>query len=226
MSLTACTRANFRISAVVTDGPFRSNRTLFVAGVLLGRADVASRGRAIPDVVAGPEFAEWATEQGRLIETFVNESSDLSVKSLVAQFVRRAGGSTGDLPIVRTCDGLLSFNQIAARQDLPCAVELIPDHWGVAGFEPCELSPNQFGVASGRMQPLWYDHNQFVADFKMRGKHRHWVRYWRSLWGATIEAIASAWNVPIDAVLELSENVEDDNSNTVSTIAVIRKPDV
>ena len=31
------------------------------------------------------------------------------------------------------------------------------------------------------------------------------VRDWKSLWGATIEAIAKAWGVPLDAVLDASE---------------------
>jgi hypothetical protein len=73
----------------------------------------------------------------------------------------------------------------------------------------------------------------FELDPKRRADHPRWTKYWMSLWGATIEAIARAWAVPLQSVLEASEIAENGTEKTVEPdgresvtfkVDVIRRP--
>jgi hypothetical protein len=64
-----------------------------------------------------------------------------------------------------------------------------------------------------------------------RADHPRWRQYWMSLWGATIEAIAAAWGVPLQAVLEASQIASSRSANTSLAklvmdikVDIIRKP--
>ena len=53
-------------------------------------------------------------------------------------------------------------------------------------------------------------------DPKRRADHPRWKQYWTSLWGATMEAIALAWGVPLQGVLEASEIARETPGDTSS----------
>jgi Histidine kinase-, DNA gyrase B-, and HSP90-like ATPase len=189
------------VAGVLTDGPFRSQPLMFMTGVLVGSASSAARSRSVPVIEPGPEMGVWATGQSDLVGHLTKRHSRIAV---CAGLVRRLGGSTENLPIVRTDRGFLSFNEIASSIDLPGRIELVEDHWPLEDGGTRQLLLNQFGVAQGRMENLWYGARD-IPDFCGRGAHREWRRFWKTLWGATIEAISRAWGEQIDDVLQASQ---------------------
>ncbi len=108
---------------------------------------------------------------------------------------------TPALPIARTASGLCSYQDIFLCRDLPNEVVLHEEQWGA--FLSENLAENAIAVGSGRMRTL-YD-VQPESDPQKRADHPRWSQYWMSLWGAVIEAIAKAWGVPLQEVLESSE---------------------
>jgi hypothetical protein len=141
------------------------------------------------------------------------------------------GGDTRGLPIARRASDLISFDDIARSRDLPDEILLHADHWGMADWVPQELPENGIAVGLGRMR-VGYDH-LFELDPKQRADHPRWKQYWMSLWGGTIEAIAQAWAVPLQDVLEASEIAEegmeewigaDGRQHAKPKVDVIRRP--
>ena len=123
--------------------------------------------------------------------------------------IRVLGGDTGGLPIFRDREGYKSFDDIAGQTDLPDKLELIQEHWGVAGWNPPKLKEDQLGVSSGRMKRL-HDFRP-DRDPRRRADHPVWNRFWMSPWGAAIEAVAQAWKVPLIDVLDAGIFRKDEN---------------
>jgi hypothetical protein len=186
-----------------TAGCFRGwdNQWSEIAGVLLGKPTTASR---VPsDALAYDRLdvcGQWATEQARLI---AKESLDPVTQCQFALEVRGLGGSTGDLIIARDERDLCSFKTIAARSDFPDQIELHSELWLDANRQLRPLSNGQIGVSMGAMGGGARGHEK--PDPQNRSSHATWLTYWVSLWGAVIEAIALAWNVPLDEVLNASD---------------------
>jgi hypothetical protein len=196
-------------ASVVTAGSFRAGFQMDLVGLLLGHPSHASRFAARPVALDCPAaMATWATERAGLVFSL---SQDLGTLAHYALLVRLVGGETNELPIARMTSGLCSFNDIVNSQDLPDEVELREDHWGDSGFERLPLPENSIAVGTGRMKTLSF---QAEVDPRERADHPHWRRYWMSLWGATIEAIARAWKVPLSEVLEASD-ISDHGDNFV-----------
>ena len=175
-------------------------------------------------------ISRWATGQAGLVPSLTN---DPMLMAHFAGLIRLLGGNTADLPIARGQSGLQSFNQIVSRRDLPSEIILLEDHWGVLGFSPQALPENGIAVGSGRMKVL-FDFSP-KDDPKQRANHPVWKRYWMSLWGATIEAIALAWRVPLQEVIEASnilgvgreESMSGDGRKTFKAMPdTIRNPHV
>jgi hypothetical protein len=212
-----------------TAGLFRAFEEIDIAGLLLGRPERASRSSAKPIAFYDPDaLSKWATGQADLVPIFAREAVS---QIRYAMIIRIFGGDTCGLLIARSNTELLSFNSIAARQDLPHEILLQEDHWGVAGFECPQLPANAIAVGSARMRAL---HDNLIdSDPRRRADHPRWKQFWMSLWGATIEAIAQAWGVPLQDVLEASEIAEngmekwigeDGSQYMKSKVDVIRKP--
>jgi len=171
-------------------------------GILLGRPTVAARTEVAPIAFDYPkELSEWATEQTRLTRTFTEDKIKLS---RFASLVRLLNGDTGDLPIAEHMGRMVSVRDLM-QQDLPDEIELYDASWGVSGCEPLtrDPSPHAIGVSNGRMRPVFDVPSE--RDVRERADHPRWDQYWMSLWGATIEAIATAWGCRLQAVLEASE---------------------
>ncbi len=64
------------------------------------------------------------------------------------------------------------------------------------------LSQGSIAVGTGRAKALTFQVN---GDPRNRADHPRWRQYWKSSWGAIIEAIALAWKIPLVEVLEASE---------------------
>jgi hypothetical protein len=201
-SLAATTEEDTLIQASnATAGCFRAFEQSDILGLLLGQPERPSRSFAKPIALGSPDaLSRWATGQSDLVPRL---SYNLFKLVSYASLIRLFGGDTRGLPIARGASGLLSFNDIAGCRVFPDEVLLHEEHWGVADFQPQELPTNGIAVGQGRMRTHYDD--LFEDDPKQRADHPRWKQYWMSLWGATIEAIAQAWAVPLQDVLEASE---------------------
>ena len=186
-------------ASAATAGSFRAFEQIETVGLFVGRPNQVARFTARPIAFDCPQaLAVWATEQAGLVPQLTN---DPMVLMHYAGLIRVLGGTTCGLPIARTARGRCSFDDIARRRDLPDEVLLYEEYWGTGGGQ--ELPENAIGVGNARMKTL-YDVIP-AHDPMRRANHPRWTQYWMSLWGAVIEAIAKAWGVPLQAVLESSE---------------------
>lgn len=189
------------IPGVHTAGCFRSFAWMHFPGLLLGRPSVAARTQATPLAYEHPKrLAEWATEQA---EIYSQTGVGVVAMASFAGLVRRYNGDTCNLPIVEYEGRILSFNELV-QQNLPDEIELYSANWGVAGSPPpaSRNAQGAIGVSSGRMKSL--GDGVVDYDYKERSDHPRWRQYWMSLWGATIEAIATAWKCRLSEVLDSS----------------------
>lgn len=192
--------SEFRAPVSITAGCFRSDEHWNFCGVLLGRPKRASRSRSEPIVFSDPlALAQWATEQAELV---IERSDSHEVQCRYAGLIQAVGGYTRELLVFRFRGSRISFDQLCKAKDLPTEIELIQDEWGVRGFPERDLADHQMGVSTGKMRALFdKKHDQDPRD---RSRHPFWQQYWPSLWAAAIEAIARAWSVPLDDVLNSS----------------------
>jgi len=204
--------APFQLPSHVTAGGFRGTHRLEVAGLFLGRSASSTRYHAV-SVAHGnsPAAREWATEQAQLI---AKVDLDAWPASHAASVVRSIGAETGPLPIAIAKHGLISFEEMRKIKGLPNQVILVPSYpeeprWWQA-FErqmghrdDNRLLENVFIVLSARMRSGLFPAPR--TDPLNRGQHPTWTRFWMSLWGAAMEAVALAWDVDLDDMLEVSE---------------------
>jgi hypothetical protein len=186
-------------ASAITAGSFRAHEQIHMPGMLIGRPQLASRVAAQPMAFDCPEgLSNWATSQAQLIPHL---NGDVMFLTHHAALIRMLGGDTGDLPIARNAAGLQSFRSIVSNRDLPNEIVLLEASWG-SNRVP-EIPSNGLAVGTGRWNALFND--SFMFDPKKRARHARWDHYWMSLWGATIEAIARGWGVPLQEVLEASD---------------------
>jgi hypothetical protein len=197
------------LMGVITDGPFRGRTRMTSIGLWRGRSCHVSRNDAEPFVTDYPlQLMEWATRQSELINSLKIDFFD---KIRAAEFIRATGANTGPLPIAIGRNGPLSFSDITKMQNLQKEIILFPTWPGVEGWElqikkidsGKRLHENAFGVLTDRMRTWLFLGDE--EDPKRRANHPAWKCYFMSIWGAVIEAIAIAWNVSIQEVLEISD---------------------
>jgi hypothetical protein len=213
---------------IVTAGGFRASENMNFCGILLGRSTEAARFQSEPVVVTKPELlSDWASSQAKLISKVID---DPMLQSHYALKVQGTGGCPGPLVAFRYQDQLLSYDDLVAKRDWPKEVELVQDMWPTELPRLRGLTDRQLGVATDKMRtatPL-----QLKTDPLRRSEHRFWRVFWPSLWAAAIEALANAWGVSIDDVLDVSDlNYEEtvpldgtDGNECRFTIDVIRCP--
>ncbi len=190
-------------ASALTAGAFRTVEQIDMVGIVLGRPEGAARFAARPLVFDCPEALEaWASEQAELV---TRVTDDPVVLVQYAGLIRVLGGDTRGLPIARTRDAIWSFDDIAHARELPEEISLHEDQWG--GYYCQDLPENGIAVGSGAFKTL-YDLMP-AKDPRGRANHPRWTQYWMSLWGAVIEAIAKAWGVPLQEVLEASDIASD-----------------
>jgi hypothetical protein len=212
---------------LITAGGFRGRRAPNLFGLWLGHATSANRYEASPMAADHPsQLMQWATGQAQLL---AGMGLDLSLEVEAAMKVRCIGADTGSLPIALTHAGLASFHDLCARTDLPDEVVLFPTApWDSTWFDHALVPydkqtshssrtrttrrlnrhalPDAIGVLCPRMRgwllPTGWYHDE---DPMRRAKHPAWRRFWMSLWGATMEAVARAWSVSLDSMLACSD---------------------
>ncbi|WP_413431529.1 ATP-binding protein [Crateriforma spongiae] len=190
---------------VVTAGQFRSHETHYICGLFLGSPTIASRNAGNPIAQSdGVPLANWATQQGDMIAELKCHET---VQAELAGFIRVLGGNARHLKCFRTTDGTKTFSELCSMR-LSNQVDLVQDLLG-AGSGRIELNSNQIGVCAGKMKSI----HDWVLDSDpfARANHKIWNRYWMSLWGAAIEAVASSWGCELQVVLQnmISRENED-----------------
>lgn len=199
-------KVQMNLGNVITAGQFRGTTSMGTIGLWLGRSCQVSRSTSEPIAFDYPlKCIEWASQQADLINSL---NLDFSDKLRAAEQIRGIGANTGPLPIAIGKNGLLNFSDITSMRNLPKEIILFSaDHrWHEKRFKEIDcgerLNENTFGVLNNRMESDFFHGIQ--EDPKKRAKHPAWNCYFRSLWGAVIEAIAFAWNADLQNVLEES----------------------
>jgi hypothetical protein len=186
---------------VTTSGGFRAGQIAprEIVGVLLGEVDRASRYWAEPFVRRDASLlSDWCSEQLELLPTVMGDSVSYAH---FASFARSVGGRTGKLPIAMFQGKLVSFDEIVVMQDLPDIVYLVD--YSRALKSRSTLEDDEFGVITGSMKP--HTDFQLERDPQHRATGEVWAKFWMSLWGAAVEAIANSWNVSLQNVIDNSD---------------------
>lgn len=194
-----------------TDGGFRGGPSRSGLGLWIGRSQVATRYSVKPVALDYPKhLSPWATGQARLLAKM---NLPFLAQVSAAGMIRAVGADTGPLPIVIGRSGLLAFEDIYRNMVLPQQVVLFEAHvigeWWTyfeKTFGPPEsnrLIPGALGVLGERMQASF--HTFGADDLEHRAHHPAWRSYWASCWGATMEAVARAWGVSLQRMLEASD---------------------
>jgi hypothetical protein len=225
-------------SGVVTIGGFRSCELSGICGVLVGRPHTAARNIGVP-VADLDTFQPWASEQAELI---FKDSLDSEYQSDCASTIRALHGSTQKLHIAegkggwKSADGLSRENlddEILILQDASLSLER-------RAVGEIELHKNVFAVDMGITGILQTDRHDIWVDWPPEDSSekiwsRDWIFHSRSLQGALMEAIATAWGIPLRQVLKTSQQCTDNKSikkeiglcngkPVVLSVDVIRRP--
>ena len=171
----------------------------YIAGLLIGSPLRASRdwsqALALDRLDA---LGVWATEELVLL------GSELNVLGRIGHCVlaiRGFGGDTGDLPIGTIPKG--SFRSVHSQRGEICPMEF--NCGTILGDVRLDAAASR--RESARCLDRLYAANASPKDTQdpmNRTNHPAWNLCWMSLWAATIEAIAIAWGVPLDDVLNCS----------------------
>lgn len=223
---------------VVTIGGFRSCELTGIGGVLVGKPHTAARDIGVP--VADRNILQpWAAEQADLI---FNASLESELQSECASIVRALRGRTKKLHIAEGASGWKSAEDIS-KENLDDEILILQDallHLTRRELGEITLHKNVFAVGMGvpgilqtKRRDLW------IIWPPEDGSETIWRRVWvlhsRTLNGALIEAIATAWNIPLDQILKVSQKKTDKkpikreiglcNGNpVVLDVEIIRRP--
>ncbi len=210
-------------AGVVTVGGIRSSPLSNIVGVLMGDTDVVTRDVAIPIV---HDLAEWASEQAALVRRVITHPARLNT---CAALIDACGGDTGDLPVVITAQGWMSLKDIAEWDDAPDQVAVAYSlgleqvGYSVRMSDKCFVASNAQAIlwsTNGRSDPrVWAPHRLLDSDIwteqGIRDKDR---RTWSSndqtrvysnqsmsMTGHLVKALAKAWKIPLEDVLQASD---------------------
>ena len=197
---------------VVTVGGFRSCEVSGICGVLVGKPHTAARNIGVP--LAGLNVLEvWASEQAGLI---VRDSLGSEDQSDCAAIVRALGGSTQKLHIAEDASGWKSAEEIS-RERLDDEILILQDASLALArreFGEIVLHSNVFAVNPGipgilqtRRHDLWIDWPPLGGSES--GWNSDWFLYSKTLQGLLLEAIATAWGIPLPQILKASQRSTD-----------------
>ncbi len=217
---------------VVTIGGFRSSELTGVVGILIGESYTAARHIGIPKAESSV-LSSWCTEQADILHHLSDDHERLNDAAAV---VRAFGASTSQLPIARSSIGWLSFQDIANMQ-LPY------DEIRIVFSSSLSLTEREVG-------PITLEPNAFVTELGVPGilqtgryetyPHIMWPKLGsdfdrKSLYGATLEAIALAWGVTVTDLEKVSPGLKKSVKAEVGTangervvidfVYIVRKPE-
>lgn len=227
--------SGFSLPGVVTVGGFRSSGLDGICGLLIGTSETAARNSGMP-VIDKEILAQWATEQAEVMFNIYQEPEDLEG---CAAIIRACHGYTGKLPIAFSKSKWLSADDLSAWTDVPDEIILVQD----AAFSlkkkelgEFSLQPNVLAVKMGQPGILAVRYDDFYIDW-LGDKDNCLGFHARTLEGAVIEAIAKAWNKPLEKVVETASFRSDDEEEKVKreigtangkpvvvTVDIIKKP--
>jgi Histidine kinase-, DNA gyrase B-, and HSP90-like ATPase len=171
----------------VTVGGLTSTELTGIAGILTGSPIRASRDAAIPHL-AGTSLAGWATGQATLLTPRLDGSIQLDCASVICAL----GGSTEQLKVARSRDGLLNVDEIASWADNKAEVYVLQD----AGYfnlskktNNLELSDNVLVTDTGIPGILQTEGSWWIDWPKTRSERFHS----RTLVGAVVRGLAAGW---------------------------------
>lgn len=219
-------REGAEIHGTITCGAFRATIHPMLRGLLLGEPTTASRFDAHAAAIAEPSTLQpWATQQA----AFAAQCGMLSLEAKVgiAAHVRSLNGELGSLPIAMHCGEFVSQSELQERVRGLESVRLVETN--VSLMEAGVVSPiydiydqTMIGGLMGRMYA-----GNIVArrrDPEGRAEHPQWNRYWYSLWGAAIEAVAESWQCSVQSLLENSTIVGARGADTMREPDELRRP--
>jgi hypothetical protein len=207
-------------SGVVSVGGFRSCQLSGIAGVLEGSAVRAARDVARPSVDSG-RLAEWASEQSGLVNGAITDPA-LAIEC--ADYIRRCGGYTGQLPIAFSSRGWMNFEDISNWNDLPDEVYLLQD--AALSLERRKhkefyLNENILAVnvgSVGVIQTGSMNVHSYIRWPQIEGGALGF--HSETLAGAAIEALAHAWSSTVEEVLKVSILGTDDDTENVREVGI------
>jgi hypothetical protein len=201
-------------TGLVVVGGLNASGLQGIAGVLLGEPVDAARRHARP-IADGSPLATWATHQAELVSTYQLPAPALES---CAEIIRSLGGEPRGLPIARHRRKWRTYADIASL-NLPDEVVLVSDSFVYLAESPhgpgtLLLGPNVLVANSvlpgilmsdygSRHRVSWPD----SGDSSDSGPQDPFIS--RTLRGLVIEAVAAAWGVPVQDVLNLSQMTTD-----------------
>lgn len=225
-------------AGIVTIGGFRSCDLSGIFGVLVAKPHTAARNIGVP--IAGLEDLQpWASEQARLNFEYSMDSED---QSEAAAIIRALGGSTQKLHVAEDASGWKSAEDISKEQFDDEILILQDASLSLArrDFGEIVLHKNVFAVDVGRPGILQTRRHDVWIDWPPEGDlESNWDANWRfhsnTLQGALMEAIATAWGIPLRQILKISQQSTDnqsikkeigscDGKPVVLSVDVVRRP--
>ena len=196
-------RPSVNSTGVVVSGGLRVCSLGGITGILCGRIVTAARDFAIP-VVPNIDFAEWASEQEKLV---ANMSSDPEMLSECAATIWACGGKPENLPIARGSRGWISFADIKNLPRLPDEIHLVygPDFLAVKRLGSVKLKGHVLLADPGWHGPLMSDapHAMYL-QWPPDPFRRALCDYPVSLAQLVLLALAERWSTSPEAVLAAS----------------------
>ena len=184
-----------------TAGTFRSIYLSKLAGIVIGRSRTASRQIAEP-LMDEDSLSTWALEQARLVNKM---NITVDAKEMTASLIRSLGGETDMLPIAMTTDGWMSFKDIIRKKDWPTEIIVLNKYfWDTVNDidNDYELLLN---VIAATKWGLGSENIKVGSKHIKKAEHKEWEHIFRTNYGAVIEALALAWGVSLQEVLESSD---------------------
>ena len=212
----------------ITVGGCRASGMHNFGGVIVGNSLRAARDSAQPSI-DGQSVRDWATEQARLMTEI---STDPELLNVGAGYIRSFGGSIGGLPIALSNRGWMDSKQIESYAKSHDEIILVSDtsYHFASQNRKIKLADGVLICNSGHWQSDW----PTATPWHWHGSAFH---FW-TLLGATVEAIATAWSIALDAVLEVSDLTTDDKvyrrkiamtsdgKPVVSSVDIVTRPSV
>jgi hypothetical protein len=193
-----------------------------------------SRNVAVP-LVSREKLAAWATEQADLVPNLYDAAD---AQAACGEIIRLCGGSTKNLPIAIYQDAWVSYVDVSQNQDLPDEILLL-DPMNLKLEKPVERLVLESNVMlidhSHRSAILQHGSDDYIEwpDFEVSWGSRFHI-FQPSLGRAMLEALANAWEEPIEAVLAISDLTHGkqpirkvghiDHEEVLRGVMVVRRP--
>lgn len=185
------------INGVVTVGGFSSSPLHGIAGFIVGDSARAARDLAEP-LLPKEQLSQWASDQASLVPDLYDDAES---QMSAAQVVRICGGYTGGLPIAKYSGVWVSAVDIEKMQ-IPDEIVIYDSfsfQYEMKHVDGFELASNVFVTStSGYANVFQVDREGSFYNTLFKNEHGVPV----TLFGAVLEAVAAAWEIPVDDIVK------------------------